>query len=93
MSSLLRWCGKADRADGAPFPGPFGAALDDEAKRAYVDVASEKMRAERVNDGPGGLARGAVADRDVRSPARGLAIRCLRPVREGARRNTIDELS
>ena len=37
------------------------------------------MRAERINDGHGGLARRAVADRDVRSPARGLAIRCMRP--------------
>jgi hypothetical protein len=51
-----RGCGKADRADDAPVPGPFGAALDDKAKRIYVDVASGKMRAERVNDGLGGLA-------------------------------------
>ena len=79
MSSLLRWCGKADRADDAPVPGPFGAALDDKAKRIYVDVASGQLCAERVNDGLGGLARRAVADRDVRSPARGLAIRCVRP--------------
>ena len=79
MSSLLGWCGKADRADDAPVPGPFGAVLDDKAKRTYVDVASGQPRAERVNDGLGGLARRAVADRDVRSPARGLAIRCVRP--------------
>ena len=26
-----RWCGKADRADAAPVPGPFGAVLDDKA--------------------------------------------------------------
>ena len=47
--------------------------------RTYGDVASGKLRAERVNDGLGGLARGAVADRDVRSKARGLAIGCMRP--------------
>jgi hypothetical protein len=53
--------------------------LDEEAKRTDVDVAFGQPRAERVNDGLGGLARRAVADRDVRSPARGLAIRCVRP--------------
>jgi hypothetical protein len=54
------------------------AVLDDQAERTYVDVASGQLRAERVNDGLGGLARRAVADRDVRSPARGLAIRGVR---------------
>jgi hypothetical protein len=72
-------CGKTDRANDAPVPGAFGAVLDDEADRTYVDVAFGQLRAERVNDGLGGLARRAVVDRDVRSPARGLAIRCVRP--------------
>jgi hypothetical protein len=42
--------------------------LDDEAER--TDVAFGELRAERANDGLGGLARHAVADRDVGSPAR-----------------------
>ena len=63
----------------APVPGPFGAVLDDEAERAYGDVASGQPRAQHVDDGLGGLARGAVADREVRPQARGLAIRCVRP--------------
>ena len=36
--------------------------LDDEAERTDVDVASGQLRAQRVNDGLGGLARRAVAD-------------------------------
>ena len=54
--------------------------LDDEAKRAYGDVASGQPRAQHVDDGLGGLARGAVADREVRPQARGLAIWCGAPV-------------
>jgi beta-alanine degradation protein BauB len=50
-----------DRGNDAPVPGPVGAVLDDEAKRAYVDVASGQPRAERFDDGLGGLARRAVA--------------------------------
>ena len=46
------------------------SGLDDKAKRAYVDVASGQPRAERLDDGLGGLARRAVADRAVRSPVR-----------------------
>jgi beta-alanine degradation protein BauB len=42
--------------------------LDDEAERTDVDVASGQPRAECVDDGLGALARGAVADSDVRSP-------------------------
>jgi hypothetical protein len=46
---------------------------------AEVAVASGQPRVERVNIGLCGLARRAVADSDVRSPARRLAIRCMRP--------------
>ena len=46
------------------------SGLDDKAKGAYVDDASGQPRAERLDDGLGGLARGAVADSDVRSPVR-----------------------
>ena len=49
-----RRCDKADRADDAPIPDPFGAVLDDEGKRAYADVASGQPRAERLDDGLGG---------------------------------------
>src|SRR6478609_4464438 len=35
-SALVR---QADRTDDAPIPGPFGALLNDEADRTYVDVA------------------------------------------------------
>ena len=44
---------------------------DDKAKRTYGDGASGQPRAERLDDGLGGLARRAIAaDRDVRSPVR-----------------------
>ena len=32
-----RWCGKADRADDAPVPGPFGAVLDDKASSEVLN--------------------------------------------------------
>ena len=69
----------ADLLASTPAPAvTLGHVLDDEAKRTYGDVASGQPRAKRVNDGLGRLARRAVADSDVRSPARGLA-RWVRP--------------
>jgi len=42
------------------FQSQARSGLDDKAKGAYVDDASGQPRAERLDDGLGGLARGAV---------------------------------
>jgi len=52
------------------FQSQARSGLDDKAKGAYVDDASGQPRAERLDDGLGGLARGAVADSDVRPAVR-----------------------
>ena len=59
-----------DGVDDTPAPGAFGTPLDDEAQCADLNIAAGQTEAERDDKGLGWPVTGAVADCDVRDPAR-----------------------
>ena len=84
----LGWCRKVDSADSAPVPEPFGAMLDDETDCADLNLAFFLLRPQGRDDRCHGLVCRAIADGDVRNPARRIAVRVMQrlPVATGSHR-------